>query len=149
MSEVADRPRTDRSADAARLLAVVAQLLRESEPQARERPVRLDSRLERDLGIDSLAKVELIVRIERAFDARLPERLLGTAETPRDLLRAVQAGGARALQPGAPPVSPIAHPGCRFWCRASRTFLAGPSWSSPTIPATSTPFSCLPRCRTA
>ncbi|HTQ75941.1 MAG TPA: AMP-binding protein [Burkholderiales bacterium] len=113
MSEVIDRPRTEPSTEAlaGKLLAVVAELLRESEPHARERPVRLDSRLERDLGIDSLAKVELIVRIERAFDVRLPEHLLGTAETPRDLLRAVQAGGARAPQPGAPAARPIEHAG--------------------------------------
>jgi len=113
MSEVIDRPRTEPSTEALarKLLAVVAELLRESEPHARERPVRLDSRLERDLGIDSLARVELIVRIERAFDVRLPEHLLGTAETPRDLLRAVHAGGVRAPRAGAPAAQPIEQAG--------------------------------------
>jgi acyl carrier protein len=110
MSEVTDRPRTAPSTEAlARtLLAIITELLRESGQTGREKLVHLDHSLERDLGIDSLAKVELIMRIERAFDVRLPEHLLGTAETPRDLLRAVLAGGARAPAPGAPAVMPIA-----------------------------------------
>ena len=57
---------------------------------------RLDSLLERDLGIDSLARVELLLRIERAFEVRLPEHLLAEAETPRDLLQALLKGGAIA-----------------------------------------------------
>ncbi|HUL94130.1 MAG TPA: AMP-binding protein [Burkholderiales bacterium] len=109
MPEVSDRPRTEPANEAlsATLLAVIAELLRESEQGGRARAVRLDSSLERDLGIDSLARVELIMRIERAFDLRLPEHLLGTAETPRDLLRAVRAGGARASEPGAQAATPI------------------------------------------
>jgi acyl carrier protein len=108
MSEVADRPRIEPETDALarKLLAVIRELLRDSRQGGRESRVRLDSSLERDLGIDSLAKVELIVRIERAFDVRLPERLLGTAESPRDLLAAVQGGGARA--PEAQAATPIA-----------------------------------------
>ena len=110
MPEVTDRPRAEAATEAlsGTLLAVIAELLRESEQGGRARPVRLDSSLERDLGIDSLARVELIMRIERTFDVRLPEHLLGTAETPRDLLRAVLAGGARASEPGAPAATPIA-----------------------------------------
>ena len=47
----------------------------------------LDSSLQRDLGFDSLAKVELILRVEREFSTGLPERALAESETPRDLLR--------------------------------------------------------------
>ena len=109
MSEVTDRPRTASSteAPARTLLAIITELLRESGQTGREKLVHLDRSLERDLGIDSLAKVELIMRIERAFDVRLPEHLLGTAETPRDLLRAVLAGGVRAPAPGAQAATPI------------------------------------------
>ena len=55
----------------------------------------LDSDLERDLGLDSLARVELLTRIEKAFKVRLTERVLVGAETPRDLVRSVlEASGA-------------------------------------------------------
>jgi len=69
-----------------RLLRVTAQLVRETHP-GREAPVTLDSSLERDLGLDSLARVELLLRLGREFGASLPEAALGEAETPRDLLR--------------------------------------------------------------
>lgn len=110
MSEVADRPRTESTTEAlaGTLLALIAELLRESRQAARATTVRLDSSLERDLGIDSLARVELMMRIERAFDVRLPEHLLASAETPRDLLRAVQAGGARAPESAELSGAPIA-----------------------------------------
>ncbi len=113
MSNTADRPHTNGSAEvlAESLLAVIAELLRDSGQAGRVAPpVRLDSSLERDLGIDSLARVELMMRIERAFDVRLPEHLLAAAETPRDLLRAVQAGGARVAPASiaATPIEPSA-----------------------------------------
>ncbi len=47
----------------------------------------LDSSFERDLGIDSLGRVELLLRAERGFGVSLPESALTSAETPRDLLR--------------------------------------------------------------
>jgi 1-acyl-sn-glycerol-3-phosphate acyltransferase len=102
---------------AAKLLAIVAELLRESQPAGGTPPVpALASSLERDLGIDSLARVELLLRIERAFDVQLPEHLLGAAETPRDLLEAVLAGAPRvreaaaAAAPLALPAAEAAHP---------------------------------------
>jgi 1-acyl-sn-glycerol-3-phosphate acyltransferase len=54
----------------------------------------LDSSLERDWGFDSLSRAELLLRVERAFAVHLPERLLGEAETLRDLLVALE--GAKA-----------------------------------------------------
>ena len=89
------------------LLAIVAQLMRESQPAAGGlRAPRLDSSLE-DLGIDSLARVELVLRLERAFDLRLPEHLLRSAQTPRDLLNAVLMGAPRAAR-AAPEAAPLA-----------------------------------------
>lgn len=55
--------------------------------------ITLDSSLDRDLGLDSLARMELLMRIERSLNVRLPERTLASAETPRDLLRASVAAG--------------------------------------------------------
>jgi 1-acyl-sn-glycerol-3-phosphate acyltransferase len=73
------------------------------------RYIDLDSSLARDAGLDSLAMAEVLTRLEDAFGVPLPASLLATAETPRDLLRAVTAGDLR--QPGwAPPetAAPVA-----------------------------------------
>jgi acyl carrier protein len=74
------------------VLDVVRELARELQPQ-RKAGLSLDASLERDLGLDSLGRVELLARLERSFGVRLPEALLGTAETPRDLLAALLSGG--------------------------------------------------------
>ncbi len=76
------------SADA--LLALIDELLRDTRHGAAMH-AELDSSLERELALDSLARVELVLRIERAFDVSLPEAALYTAQTPRDLLRLVRA----------------------------------------------------------
>ncbi|MEE1545366.1 MAG: AMP-binding protein, partial [Alphaproteobacteria bacterium] len=66
--------------------------------------------LERDLGLDSLGRVELLMRLEQGFEVQLPEQLLASAESPRDLLRAVaNAGPARPRGP-APEVLRSAEP---------------------------------------
>jgi acyl carrier protein len=58
--------------------------------------VELDSHFERDLGLDSLTRVELISRVEREFGIVLPEQTFAQAESARDLLRAIQ--GARTAE---------------------------------------------------
>jgi acyl carrier protein len=72
--------------DAEKLLATVAAIAREARPTL-DVDVSLDSSLERELGLDSLARVELVLRLEREFATSLPEQALATSETPRDLLR--------------------------------------------------------------
>jgi 1-acyl-sn-glycerol-3-phosphate acyltransferase len=52
----------------------------------------LDSSLERDLALDSLARVELGARIERTLRVTLDERAVFDAATPRELLRLVIKG---------------------------------------------------------
>ncbi len=83
------------SADTERALVQLAvELSRELHPQRRGRArLNLESSLDRDFGFDSLARVELWGRLERAFGVRLPEALLGTAETLRDLHAAMLATG--------------------------------------------------------
>jgi 1-acyl-sn-glycerol-3-phosphate acyltransferase len=85
------------------LLAVVRELVRELSPQRLKRgDVTLGSRLDRDLGIDSLARTELVLRIERKFRVRLPVTEVAEMETLRDLLKAVEhsaPGGMMALAP--------------------------------------------------
>jgi len=60
------------------LTALVRDLVRELHPQ-RSRFIEIEpsSRIEHDLGIDSLARTELILRIERAFHVRLPAQAIG------------------------------------------------------------------------
>jgi 1-acyl-sn-glycerol-3-phosphate acyltransferase len=79
---------------ASRLLEIIRELLAEINPGQKETlgPV-LDSSLDRDLGLDSLAQVELLTRIERSFHIGLSEQILATVDTVRDLLRAVLSTG--------------------------------------------------------
>lgn len=82
--------------DEATLMALVDGLLRELHPHARMRPLSLDMALDRDLGLDSLARIELASRVERAFGVELPESVFAQAETLRDLHVAVaRSRGAR------------------------------------------------------
>jgi acyl carrier protein len=72
------------------LLAVVQQLAIELHPHKHNAlTVTLDNALERDLGFDSLGRMELLLRLERAFGVQLPEQVLATAEVLRDLVEAV------------------------------------------------------------
>ncbi|UZP68123.1 AMP-binding protein [Desulfovibrio mangrovi] len=71
------------------LLRLVRELVAELHPKAADRPVHLDHSIDRDLGLDSLARMELLTRVENAFGVTLPERTFTDAESPRDLLRAI------------------------------------------------------------
>src|ERR1700694_4746508 len=82
------------------LLRLAREVAREMRPGQVERaPKRVDMRssLERDLGLDSLGRAELVARLERAFAVRLPEEVLGSAETPADLARALAAAGVEGV----------------------------------------------------
>ena len=90
MNERQDTPTTDIGGTAGVLLETVRRFAAESHARSGgEIQVTLDSSFEKDLGLDSLGRVELLMRVERAFAISLPEQLLAGAETPRDLLRAV------------------------------------------------------------
>ncbi|HXU92056.1 MAG TPA: AMP-binding protein [Gallionella sp.] len=92
MDDRQDTPATDTSDTAGVLLETVRRFAAESRVRSGGTiPVTLDSSLEKDLGLDSLGRVELLMRVERALGINLPEHLLASAETPRDLLRAVLA----------------------------------------------------------
>jgi 1-acyl-sn-glycerol-3-phosphate acyltransferase len=76
------------------LLELLRDLALELRPQrVGEIRVELDSTLDKDLGFDSLGRMELLVRLEKAFGVTLSERRLATAETPRELLMAVVSAG--------------------------------------------------------
>ena len=84
-----------------RVLAVVAELVGELRGEGAPAIGPGDS-LERDLGISSLERVELLVRLERAFGVALGEGILAEAETPSHLAAAVVAADAPPADPPAP-----------------------------------------------
>ncbi len=90
---------TSRSIKPERLLEVVTAVAKEARPHVTPH-VTLDSSLEKDLGLDSLARVELVLRLESEFGASLPEKALATGETPRDLLRFLRASTGDAHAAG-------------------------------------------------
>ncbi len=94
--------------DAARLLETVVAVANESHRRDDLRAT-LDSSLERDLGLDSLARVELILRLERDTGVSLPESALAAAETPRDLLRLLVAGAGKPARAAEQAVADLAH----------------------------------------
>ncbi len=74
-----------------RLETLIEELVRETQP-GRESSVSVGprTRLDRDLGLDSLARAELLVRVEQAFTVSLPESAL-LVETPAELLRFISS----------------------------------------------------------
>ncbi len=91
---------------AARLIEVLTDMLRELRGPEVPTPT-LEDDLERTLGIDSLARMELMLRLERSCGLRVPEATAQEAQTLRDLLQAlctaVPLSGATGPNP-APPV---------------------------------------------
>lgn len=83
------------AADSAVVLDVVRELVADVRPSAAA-AVALDARLDADLGLDSLAVAELLVRVEGRFGCHLPEAVLVRVGTPRDLLRALVTTGRPA-----------------------------------------------------
>ena len=76
------------------LLATMREVVTELHPHlGQSARMTLDSSLDRDLGLDSLSRMELLARLERAFGVRIPEALMANAETARELLPALRSGG--------------------------------------------------------
>lgn len=55
--------------------------------------------LERDLGLGSLERVELMLRLDTAFGIQLPEHTVAEANTVAELVDAVLEAGGHALEP--------------------------------------------------
>lgn len=92
-------PAMDAKQTAADLLEILQDLIAEIHRQHRTLvDFSLDSRLDHDLGLDSLARIELFGRIEARLAVTLPERILVEAETPRDLLRSILGASATSPQ---------------------------------------------------
>ena len=95
---------TDRALIERELTTIVAGLLSElgSVPG---RQIGPGDSLDRDLGLGSLERVELLLRIEHAFSVRLADDVMVAADTIADLATAVLAGA-----PKRPEALPVAAP---------------------------------------
>ena len=80
-----------------RLLQMVRDLADELHPGAAfVGGLGLDHSLERDYGLDSLSRAELLTRIERDLGVEIAATALSQADTPRDLLRLMNAAPPRS-----------------------------------------------------
>ncbi|MFO7495328.1 MAG: AMP-binding protein, partial [Desulfobacterales bacterium] len=127
------KPAATVSADA--LLDIIRLLAAELSAQPLSLPaVALDVSLERDLGLGSLARMELLTRVERHFGLTFPAQAFTEAETPRDLLRALTAAQPAAAHEAAPET---ADPGPREMAEAprrARTLIEALQWHAANHP---------------
>jgi 1-acyl-sn-glycerol-3-phosphate acyltransferase len=72
-----------------RVLEIVRGLLRELGSFGALPILNASSNLDRDLGLGSLERVELLARLETEFGVRLPDRAASEANTPDDLTRVI------------------------------------------------------------
>ena len=80
------------------VLDVVRDLARESGGSRALRAVAADSSLEREVGLGSLERVELLVRLERTFDRPLDDRFL-QMDSPAALAHALlEEAGSKPLR---------------------------------------------------
>jgi fatty-acyl-CoA synthase len=81
----------DRSAVRQRVLEILRELLSELGSAGALPLLGLSSHLDRELGLGSLERVELLARLEAEFGVRLPDRVAAETNTPEELADAVLA----------------------------------------------------------
>jgi 1-acyl-sn-glycerol-3-phosphate acyltransferase len=97
------------------LLALIAELSRELNRRGGIHSASLESDIDRDLGLDSLARIELAARIEVRFGIVLEQEAAFSARTPADLLGLMAVSPLsgntplRAISPSKPRAEP-GHP---------------------------------------
>ncbi len=72
----------DRSITQERVLEIVRELLQELGSLGALPVLHAGSHLDRELGLGSLERVELLSRLEAEFGVRLPDRVVSEADTP-------------------------------------------------------------------
>ncbi len=75
-------------------------------PESRLQSLNLDTSFDRELGLDSLSRMEILARIEKHFHITLPEKLLVEAESPRDLMLAILSAQGQRISSQPAPVVP-------------------------------------------
>jgi fatty-acyl-CoA synthase len=95
----------DKCATRERVLQIVRGLLEELGSQGALPMLNAKSLLDRDLGLGSLERVELLSRLEEEFGVRLPDQVGAEANTPEELSNALeQAPGIDQLDEESPSV---------------------------------------------
>jgi fatty-acyl-CoA synthase len=84
-----------------RVLEVVRELVAELGHASALRSANPASHLDRDLGLGSLERVELLLRLEKSFGTRLDENVLAGAGTVQDLITALSAANGTPTSVGA------------------------------------------------
>jgi acyl-CoA synthetase (AMP-forming)/AMP-acid ligase II/acyl carrier protein len=102
-------PQIDASSTRERVLGIVRSLLEDLGSHGAVAILHANSRLDRELGLGSLERVELLSRIETEFGTRLPERVAAEANTPEELSRAILE--APGVYTGEQESRPAAHAG--------------------------------------
>ncbi|MBV8515515.1 MAG: AMP-binding protein, partial [Acidobacteria bacterium] len=97
--------RLDKSATRERVLQIVRGLLEELGSQGALPILNAKSLLDRDLGLGSLERVELLSRLEEEFGVRIPDQIAAEANTPEELSNALeQAPSVDCIDEDAPSV---------------------------------------------
>ena len=81
----------DAAVDQERLLDVVRDLVAELGRQSAFAVIGPTAHLDRELGLGSLERVELLLRLEKTFGTRLDEHVMAEADTVEDLISALTA----------------------------------------------------------
>jgi len=97
----------DRAAVQEQVAEIVGQLLAELGSHQPLQAVRGAAHLDRDLGLGSLERVELLLRLGAAFGSRLPDRVVAEADTMDDLVDALLL---HARDTDAEPLEPFSAP---------------------------------------
>ncbi|HWF14015.1 MAG TPA: AMP-binding protein [Candidatus Acidoferrales bacterium] len=84
-------------ADQERILSLVRELVAELGHESGVRSTGVHSHLDRDLGLGSLERVELLVRLEKTFGTRLSEDVVAGAEIVQDLIDAVSTANGEPV----------------------------------------------------
>ena len=120
-----------------RLLAIARSVAAEQRPHLGGAiDMTLDSSIDGDLALDSLGRLELLGRIESEFDVQLSEDLMATAESPRDLWRALVVatplGKGQHLDVGqrapAPPAADRPPPALGAMPSSAKTLIEALDW---------------------
>jgi len=89
------------------VLDIVEDLVSELRGTSPRPAVTIDASLDRDLGLGSLERVELLLRLQQAFGVLLPDATMEEAETPRAIAEAIRSAGTSTLpvvvEPPVPP----------------------------------------------
>ena len=99
-----------RSTLESRVFEITRQLLEELGSTHAIPAISGSAHLDRDLGLGSIERVELLARLDRAFHTSLPEHVLAGSETLDDVIRelAQALGGTQTQAPKSASVRPAA-----------------------------------------